>query len=151
MASKEIPFYNVDSAVGPGCPNKRTDVMLVQYFLRRLYYNSVKQYKPDGPPVEVTGVCDDRTKAWILFFQKELTSTGNNVLVDGRVDPGKQGQLSAISRTGYTIEGLNVQHAKRYRKDHDYLELSPNVPAELRSELQQYEPKPVLAPPGSYR
>jgi hypothetical protein len=27
-------FYTVDQAVGPGCPNRRDDVLLVQYFLR---------------------------------------------------------------------------------------------------------------------
>ncbi|MCG3189201.1 MAG: hypothetical protein LKCHEGNO_01487 [Burkholderiaceae bacterium] len=27
-------LHSVDQAVGPGCPNERRDVMLVQFFLR---------------------------------------------------------------------------------------------------------------------
>jgi len=30
-------FYNVDAAVGAGCPNRRDDVLLVQYFLREFF------------------------------------------------------------------------------------------------------------------
>jgi hypothetical protein len=39
VQSNEGPFnfYNVDAAVGPGAPNGRTDVLLVQYFLREVF------------------------------------------------------------------------------------------------------------------
>ena len=37
MATQEIPVYGVDFAVGRNAGNERTDVMLVQFFLRETY------------------------------------------------------------------------------------------------------------------
>ena len=52
----KLPFiYNLDDAVGIGCPNKRLDVMMVQVFLQRwdtLFFLDCFQGRrdPNAPP-----------------------------------------------------------------------------------------------------
>jgi len=137
MATKEIPFYNVDFAVGPNAINKRTDVMLVQFFLREIYnHPSLIATKPPGTMV-VDGLCGPITSQWILHFQQDVKKHGKSVLIDGRVDHarGEQCTLSSISRTGYTIGHLNATYRKRYLAQHDYLERHPKIPGELAQDL----------------
>lgn len=53
-------FYNVDRAVGPGCPNQRDDVLLVQYLLKWLYAKSgdlhYRTLQPLSEPMKVDGI-----------------------------------------------------------------------------------------------
>lgn len=143
MAIKEIPFYNVDQAVGQNAPNRRTDVLLVQFFLRELFNHPVlKPVKPAGEIV-VNGICDDTTKAWILDFQRQHKQRGFRIQTDGRVDHATGQQWSRTPRTGshYTIGLLNFRYRQRFRREHDALELHPRMPAELAAELKTGEPK----------
>ena len=144
MALKEIPFYNIDTAVGPGCPNKPTDVMLVQFFLHQIYSHPRKSNKPAGPKIQISGRCDAVTETWIKHFQNDLKGQGAKIGTDGRVDHanGEQYSFSSISHKGYTITFLNHNHCNRYRRDHDYLEKHPLIPGELKAELMKGEPAP---------
>lgn len=142
MATKEIPYYNVDNAVGPGCPNQRTDVMLVQFFLHEIYnHPSQMQNRPPGPDIGISGNFDATTAQWILHFQNHVKRVGLRVLVDGRVDHARGEQLSrsSISQTQYTITHMNYTYAKRFRQEHNHLERHPRVPGELKAELVQAE------------
>ena len=144
MAAKEIPFYNVNTAVGPGCPNKRSDVMLVQFFLHQIYAHPRKVNKPAGPKIQINGECDAVTTAWIKHFQDDMKGQGAPIRADGRIDQakGNQGSFSSLSHTGYTITFLNHNYCSRYRRDHDYLEKHPLIPGELKAELAKGEPLP---------
>lgn len=79
MADKEIPFYNVSSAVGPGCPNKRTDVMLVQFFPHQIYSHPTKLNKPAGPKIAINGSFDGTTAAWIKHYQNDIKNQGRPI------------------------------------------------------------------------
>ncbi len=141
MALKEIPFYNLSSAVGPGCSNKRTDVMLVQFFLHRIYSHPAKVNKPAGAKIQINGAFDGTTATWIRHFQADIKGQGKSILADGRVDPvqGAQNGRSSISRTFYTLSWMNYGHWHRYRRDHNCLEENPLVPGDLKLELSQSE------------
>ena len=60
------PFYNVDAPVGPGARNRRDDVMLVQFLLKR-YYKHFKAFKPQGDMV-VDGLCGPTTSRVMPAF-----------------------------------------------------------------------------------
>ena len=67
--------YNVDAAVGPGCPNRTDDVLLVQYFLKACFDNPQAFTPPfgpppPGPPLTVDGMAGQITFRWIDHFQK---------------------------------------------------------------------------------
>jgi len=142
MATKEMPFYNVDDAVGPGCPNKRTDIMLVQFFLHEIYnHPSQKQNRPPGADIEISGDFDATTAQWILHFQNQVKRIGRAIFADGRVDhaKGEQYTRSSISQTQYTITHLNISYARRFRPQHNHLEKHPRVPGELKADLAKEE------------
>ena len=140
MALKEIPFYNIDSAVGPGCPNKPTDVMLVQFFLHQIYSHPRKTNKPAGPTIQINGRCDPVTTTWIKHFQNDLKSQSAKIGTDGRVDHanGEQYSFSSIPTRATRLHS----YCSHYRRDHDYLEKHPLIPVELRAELMKGEPAP---------
>jgi hypothetical protein len=145
MAAKDYPFYNLDRAVGPGCPNTPTDVMLVQFFLHQIYTHPGKaSSKPAGPKIEINGRFDGTTAEWIKHFQAEGKAKGKAMGSDGRVSPA-QGDHFAVSAAGnfYMITYLNYNHCARYRQAHNHLEQHPLIPPALKAELVKGEPKPM--------
>jgi len=89
----KLPFiYNLDGAVGNGCPNQRLDVMMVQVFLqhwrtdvigestKRINANSVSQ-----GPLPPNGSFDNRTLAWIFWYQ--LSNWRDTSLITGKITP----------------------------------------------------------------
>lgn len=143
MAAKDYPFYNLDRAVGPGCPNANTDVMLVQFFLHQIYSHPGKATsKPAGPKIQINGTFDGTTAAWIRHFQNEGKNKGKPMGSDGRVDPAKGDHFATSANNNfYTIAYLNYNHCARYRQAHNHLEQHPLVPPALKSELAKGEPK----------
>ena len=111
------PIFVVDAAVGPGCPNARPDVLLVQFYLRAIMVDagSEKAYQPPGqPPLKIDGTCGAHTNAYIKFFQEENNrrNPGTNIHVDGRVDPLNSGTaVSSLTHSPYTI----IQLFRTYR------------------------------------
>ena len=127
--------YTVDSAVGPGCPNQRPEVLLVQHLLR-LAWNDVptsRGFRPPGEtkPLNVDGLYGPTTQRFIKFFQEEAKRRGANVLLDGKVDPvlsgGPQG---SISHSYYTALAMNAARNNRCPLQAD-ISADPNFPAEL--------------------
>jgi hypothetical protein len=143
MAQKEIPYYNIDAAVGPNCPNVTTDVMLVQFFLHQIYSFPGKDNVPSGPKIKIDGQFGPVTASWIKHFQNEVKMKGKSIQTDGRVDPAKGAQFtqSSISHAHYTISFLNFNHCSRYRQDHNHLEKHTLIPGALKTQLGQAEPK----------
>jgi hypothetical protein len=139
MATKQIPFYNVSHAVGPGAPNRTTDVELVQFFLREIYDHPSNVKKKPAGTMTVDGVAGPITFAWIRRFQEDVKRAGGSVLVDGRVDHarGRQFDSSSISRTGYTIAHMNMTYRRRYGTQHDYLDKHPRIPPALKAEIRE--------------
>ena len=74
LAREMAPLYNVDKAVGRGCPNQRGDVFLVQYFIRSIVDRTpawTNYPEGEGPPV-VDGHFTIVTEMWIESFQNRM-------------------------------------------------------------------------------
>jgi len=130
-------LFSVDQAVGPGCPNERRDVLLVQFFLRAAT-------KPAGglPPVQppgqsvlmIDGIFGPKTAAYIKHYQ---VIGGSAAYADGKVSPIQGGSaVGAIHEKYLTIVHLNVGYAKRFGTDrHLRIDQDPDFPASLRGTL----------------
>jgi len=130
-------FYSVEQAVGPGCPNERRDVMLVQFFLRAASKpaGGLPAVQPPGQAaLTVDGVFGPKTAAYIKHYQ---TVGGSAAYADGKVSPVQGGSVvGAIHEKYLTIAHLNVGYAKRFGADrHSRIDQDPDFPASLRGAL----------------
>lgn len=138
-----LVIYSVDQRVGPGCPNKRDDVMLVQFFLKvaredAFTGKSPGFIPPKVNPIEPDGMFGPITAAHIKFFQQEINerTVPNRIKVDGVVDP-LDGHLT-VKGSGplYTIAALNFEYINRQgRGFHGNIAVDPQFPKELRKSL----------------
>jgi hypothetical protein len=109
-------MYSVDQTVGNGCPNVRDDVFLVQFFLRRLMDDDVKQnggfIPPGEEPIKVDGAFGRQTAAYIKFFQEETIrrTVGPN---DKRVDPMNGNLRSPTGGFLFTMTSFNFENFNR--------------------------------------
>ena len=131
-------FYNVDTSVGPGRPNRRDDVLLVQYFMRESF-KGVPSFKKDpfpGGVLAVHGRAGPQTFAAIRHFQKMAKKTGLTSAQDGRVDPPVGEKLrGSISQTQYTITSMNLGFKKARSRDWPNVSKASDCPGELRPRL----------------
>ena len=100
------PFYNVTMAVGPlgTAPNRRDDVMLVQYLLTNLEGTiDIRLPRGTAKRLHVNGRMGPDTAAWIKAYQDSLN---DKISKDGRVDRAL-GYAGSISGRMYTILFLN--------------------------------------------
>jgi hypothetical protein len=143
-------FYNATMAVGPTgtAPNRRDDVMLVQYLLKVVadYAKSVGSYLPHaagkwsppgaGTPFLVDGRMGPDTAAWIKSYQEAVSKPGYSILLDGRVDRAL-GLTGTISHTVYTIIWLNHDYYSAVpRARFEALEDDPAAPSDLRDAIR---------------
>ena len=95
-----------------GSNNKRSDIQLVQFFLRQFYKSHPELFvllpKTKSPSTLITidGDCGGQTKTGILVFQRQRRQVGGTIAVDGIVNVAHS-LMSSISKTGYTIHHLN--------------------------------------------
>jgi len=134
--------YTIDQAVGNGCPNRRDDVLLVQFFLKVVSEGPDKSgFTPVGRgPMKIDGFWGPISQAYLnQFIAFNSTQNPTSPLTqDGRVDPVVHGRATG-SRTGllYTILALNVTY-KNVRGPNSLLDITtdPLFPQELRPSLQ---------------
>lgn len=132
-------------------PNKRDDVMLVQYMLRRVYQkaqNTIPQLNPAAgsawgdahgssiTELKIDGCYGPKTQKAITHFQFEVKRNGGVIATDGCVDSEK-GAISSISQTGYTINFLNKYFWQLYPSLAPNIVSDPECPAELKQALGQ--------------
>jgi hypothetical protein len=121
--------YTVGSA---SAPNRHDDVMLVQFFLKRLFDHEKVAFGP--LPLDIDGFCGPITVQWIQNFQRMLKQKGNPTSVDGRIDRAED-VMSSISKTIYAIVQLNAKY-KFHRPDlFDHIEFDPQCPPLLAAAL----------------
>lgn len=122
-------------------PNKRDDVMLVQYLLKRVYQNGHAVQPPlcrdSGAAVlKIDGLHGPKTQRAIEQFQLEMCRNGRSIATDGCVDPEKgDGGTSSISQTGYTITWLNKYLWVLCPYLAADIRMDPECPAELKAAL----------------
>jgi hypothetical protein len=143
-------FYNVTQAVGPlgTAPNRRDDVMLVQYLLTSIVGTVVmaggrKTWIPPGSDRRLTvdGRMGPDTAAWIKSYQDGLSAI---VSKDGRVDRAL-GANASIAHVRYTILALNHHFLNAEPEKFRALEDDDRAPAGLRTAIRSSRPK---ATPG---
>ena len=127
--------YCVSAAVGPGCPNRRDDVLLVQHLLRLAWRTTPSSagFRPPGEsePLKVDGMFGTKTGKFISYFQEEALRRGARVKQDGRVDPVVSGaSQSAGSHTFYTVLAMNSARNSRATQQAD-ISTDPDYPTEL--------------------
>src|SRR3712207_5364224 len=86
--------YFVDHAVGAGRPNRRDDVLLIQFLLKSIAKRkdsvSGESYTPPGAqPLSIDGICGRQTVAYIKHFQGVISRVPNagGLWQDGIVHP----------------------------------------------------------------
>jgi hypothetical protein len=125
-------FYNVNMAVGKNAPNRKDDVMLVQYMLKRIYEKPVYQkatFSKQQSVMLVDGLCGPITTQWIGRFQMDIRDGwGCSIVVDRRVD-------RAPKEAEYTISYINYAFKGHYPEIHANMPIHPDVPAEIRAAL----------------
>jgi hypothetical protein len=118
-AKNRVIFIN-DFAVGPGCPNKRDDVMLVQFMLGAIGMfsarpeNSRYDYAPSLAPRNLApdGVCGPYTIAYIKSFQNQgslayAPGSPLRMIEDGLVSPVKKGVPWSAGGHALTMVRMN--------------------------------------------
>jgi peptidoglycan hydrolase-like protein with peptidoglycan-binding domain len=126
-------------------PNKREDVMLVQYLLKRVYQQGQNCNPPlksaGGDPhspasLKIDGIYGPNTQGAIEHFQLEMRRNGRNIATDGCVDTERGDSATAsISHTGYTISWLNKYFWVLYPQLAPDMTVDPECPAELKQAL----------------
>ena len=143
---KYADFYNVSYAVGMGCRNWEEDVMMVQFFLQKIYEHEDMRKKTPRGSMSVDGKCGPITRNWILKFQLDVRTDGYDALPDGIVDKAgnaKSNEITSISNTRYIIRAMNNFLRKKQRPLYSTLPVNPAVPPLLRlAFLQMNAEKP---------
>ncbi len=123
-------------------PNKRDDVMLVQYLLKRVY----QQAQNCNPPLKATGTArlkidglyGPQTQGAIEHFQLEMRRNGRSIATDGCVDTERgDSATSSVSQTGYTISWLNKYFWVLYPALAPDISVDPECPPELKMALSR--------------
>ena len=142
-------IYNVGLPVGPGMPNVRDDVMLIQMLIKLANFT---RSTPALGPVEasrdiaVDGIFGPQTKRMITAFEDDRKVSGFILVADGVVEPS--------SKDGFTGKGIlfKIVHLNRSAKNadafaHANLPFSPDTDPHLRRALQPgavQPPRPSL-------
>jgi hypothetical protein len=138
-------FYNVTMAVGPHgtAPNRRDDVMLVQYLMKVLVRVGLWVPPTLSKPFPADGRMGPDTAAWIQDYQLMKHRV---IVQDGRIDRAL-GVNASITHTRYTIVFLNrdFQTASVLRTGSlqwfNALEDDADAPAELRRAIRSSRAK----------
>lgn len=138
-------FYNVSRPVGRGCHNWEEDVMVVQFFLQRMYKTDILGTKPKGD-LKVDGIFGNITRNWILKFQLDVQQLqGASIYPDGIISTATDGNLdSSITKTRYTIIYLNGGVKKNDPVVYNNLTSHPEVPPKLRAAFYEMQVNPAV-------
>jgi hypothetical protein len=140
VGSRKALYENETSTVYTASyePNRRDDVLLVQYLLKRVYQEWEKKGKPSNgvTQLKIDGMYGPKTQRAIEQFQLDAAREGSNIATDGCVDPERgPTPYSSISKTGYTISWLNStlwMHNPALASD---ITRDPECPFELKHKL----------------
>ena len=133
-SSGGVPFFcNVSAGVGQGQPNRRDDVMLVQWLLHQYFSNAPKVPPPPGPMIKIDGLFGRQTGAYIQQFQTGGKANGYNIKPDGVISRASGFIGGAGSQ--YTITHLNnAAHGQRPNLDRKFW-AAPDFPSEVQRAL----------------
>ena len=127
-------FYNVTMAVGPvgTAPNRRDDVLLVQYLFANIVDAGVWVPPKTAKPFQVNGRMGPALAEWIKAYQASKQAF---LFQDGRIDRAL-GARTSNSQMQYTILVLNNDFQTANLKKFEALEDDAEAPAELRAAIK---------------
>jgi hypothetical protein len=132
----KLLFYNVDAAVGKGCQNGRSDVLLVQYLLRegcKAPDLAEIQTGAGFTSTDITGIWDQYWDGYLANYLRTLKRKGKRVVEDRRVDPVVGGRpIGSIHHMQYTILFLNLGYGQLRPNDFPRMSEAGDCPGELR-------------------
>jgi hypothetical protein len=128
-------YYNVNFAVGSNAPNKRDDVLLVQWMLHRIYIDDPRFAPGPDRDIRMDGWIGPQTIRWITAFQRAIRRLGLRCLVDGRVDSARVSSEGSVSKTVYTIMWMNEALLESNPTVFGDATLDPSCPPELLAAL----------------
>ena len=144
LAADDTPMYLTinGTTVGKNGNNRvRTDVQLVQFFLKKFYEQQPYIRQLSGlSGIKIDGIAGSQTAKGILWFQKANLGTGKSVTADGLVNVMTPSGVSPTQHTVYTIVHLNVyfrkqgegnEHYRNLEKHPDIIAYAPELHAEL--------------------
>jgi hypothetical protein len=135
-------FYNVDAAVGKGCPNNPLDVLLVQYLLKECNkLPGFAEVEADAgftqETMSVTGAWDQYWDGYLANFELTLARFGRPALRDRRIDPVIGGRiLGSIHQLPYMILWLNRGYRQVRPGDYPRIAYAADCPWALRQVLK---------------
>jgi hypothetical protein len=135
-------FYNVDAAVGKGCPNNPLDVLLVQYLLKECNkLPGFAEVEADAgftqETMSVTGAWDQYWDGYLANFELTLARFGRPASRDRRIDPVIGGRiLGSIHHQPYMILWLNRGYRQFRPGDYPRIAYAADCPWALRQVLK---------------
>lgn len=131
-------FYNVDAAVGKNAPNRKDDVLLVQYLLKNASTLGFPQvFKWNLLNYPIGGVWDANWQGLLGAYIDAEAGIGNKMVADGRVDPVVSGRVTGpVHHRQYVIVALNLRYSMVRGADYPRLAEVADCPAELRLPLK---------------
>ena len=101
--------FNVDAPVGPGCPNKFEDVLLVQFLLKNMgdLFITPEDRRERFDKVTTSGSCDKATTDGILNAQEMFRDQTWGTIVDGKISVAR-GLSYGSTNLHWTIVDLNL-------------------------------------------
>ena len=145
-AADEAIFTLNETSVGMNGNNrKRTDVQLIQFYLRQFYkahpelFALLPKTSKGGNMISIDGYYGGQTGKGIWYFQKHIREKGFSIVVDGLVNVANGGE-SSISHTIYTINYLNSWFLKwsdptgNVERHPDCIAFAPELQAELTAQ-----------------
>ena len=130
-------FYNLDQAVGKGCPNRKDDVLLAQYLMvgaSQKVPGLIGLYPGGGMGWDVDGIWDNEWDGVLDYYQSEWKKRGPKTWPDRRIDPVPSHiwKASPIHHVQYFIMTLNMLFGDLRPQDFPRLSEAKDCPAELR-------------------
>lgn len=130
-------FYNLDAAVGTSCPNRRDDVLLVQYFLQATNRTERKIGEVTAR-FPIDGVWNTNWDGILGRFQDDLVLWGPRKWSDRSIDPvpgflGNHQIYGPIHHNNYKILTLNINYLEQRKNDFPRIADAHDCPLELRS------------------
>ena len=131
-------FYNVDAAVGKDAPNRKDDVMLVQYLLKNASTLGFPQvFKWNLLNYPIGGVWDRNWQGLLTAYIDAEAGIGNKMVSDGRVDPVVRGRIvGPVHHRQFVIVVLNLKYSIVRAIDYPRLAEVADCPADLRIPLK---------------
>jgi hypothetical protein len=131
-------FYNLDAAVGINCPNRKDDVVLVQYLLKNATKVFPDVFTWDLLNYPIAGIWEKNWQSLLrVYLETERLRRQNMMVSNDRVDPVVGGHVRGpVHHLQYVIVALNLNYSILRPADYPRIAEVGDCPGELRLPLK---------------